>query len=158
MEKMDKAMENRVWQRVHSRRQEPQTALVTQPQPRRESVKPWILTAQENSAAYRSLTLQLIGRQWEPLRRMEMESTKMVQCLRGICALQSETVKLTPLPNPQDPPRRSLEKCFRRTRRLWEEMERRSGDEECGPVYRSLARRAEDHCVTLAELIGRLEG
>ena len=151
MEQIDKAMESRVWQRVQSRQEQPV------PQPRQDNLKPWILAAQENAAACRSLSLQLIGKQWEGLRRLETESSRMAQSLRGICALRGENVKLSPLPTPREAPRRSLEKCFHRSCRLRQEMESRCGDPECGPVFRSLTRRAEDHCCALAELIGRLD-
>ena len=151
MENVDKAMESRVWQRVQSR-QEPG------PEPvRRDMLKPWILAAQENTAAYRSLSLQLIGKQWEGLRRMETESSRMTQSLRGICALRGESVKLTPLPSPREAPRRCLEKCLRRTLRMYQELEARCADPEYGPVFRSLLRQIEDHCTGLVEMLGRLE-
>ena len=149
MEQLDKDMECRVWQRVQAK-QEPEL-------PQRDNLKPWILAAQENSAAFRNLSLQLIGKQWEGLRRLETESSRMLHSLRGISALRGEPVKLTPMPAPKDVPRRSLEKSFHRSRRLWAEMERRIDDPEYGPVFRSLSRRAEDHCAALAEMLGRLD-
>ncbi len=151
MDNVDKQMERRVWQRVQSRQE------VSAPAPRQENLKPWILVAQENTAVFRSLQLQLIGKQWEGLRRLETESARTVQSLRGLCILQGETVKLTPIPTPKEMPRRALEKSFHRIRRLREEMVKRCTDPELGPVFQCLARRAEDHCATLAELIGRLE-
>ena len=152
MENVDKQMERRVWQRVQSRQEIPMTP------PTRENLKPWILVAQENTAVFRSLQLQLIGKQWESLRRLEAEAVRMVHTLRGICAMQGEAVRLTPIPTPKEAPRRALEKSFHRTRRLRDEMEKRSPDPEYGAAFRSLTRRAEDHCAVLAELIGRLEG
>ena len=151
MEHVDKAMENRVWQRVQSR-PDPGEETV-----RRENLKPWILAAQENTAAYRSLSLQLIGKPWEGLRRLEGESSRMTQSLRGICALRGEPVKLTPLPAPREAPRRCLEKALRRSLRMHQELEGRGGDPEYGPVYRSLVRKMEDHCAALTEMLGRLE-
>ena len=151
MEHLDKAMENRVWQRVQSR-QENQEEL-----PRRDNLKPWILAAQENTAAYRSLSLQLIGKQWEGLRRLEGESSRMTQSLRGLCALRGEPVKLTPLPAPREAPRRCLEKALRRSLRMHQALEGQCADPEYGPVYRSLCRKTEDHCAALTEMLGRLE-
>ena len=148
MEQVDKEMECRVWQRVQAKPEQP---------PHRDNLKPWILAAQENTAAFRNLSLQLIGKQWEGLRRLDTESSRMMHSLRGISALRGEPVKLTPMPAPRDTPRRCLEKSFHRSRRLWAEMESRSGDPEYGPVFRSLSRRAEDHCAALAEMIGRLD-
>lgn len=151
MEHLDKAMESRVWQRVQSRTQEE-----TSPQ-QRDNLKSAVLAAQENAVACRNLSLQLIGKQWEPLRRLETENVKLAQCLRGICALRGEAVKLTPLTRPREAPRRCLEKCYRRTRKLWEEMDSRGSDPECGPVFRRLVRQTEEHCAILAELLGKLE-
>ena len=151
MEHVDKAMENRVWQRVQSRPGSPEEPV------RRENLKPWILAAQENTAAYRSLSLQLIGKPWEGLRRLEGESSRMTQSLRGICALRGEPVKLTPLPTPREAPRRCLEKCLRRSLRMYRELEGRCADPEFGPVFRSLARKTEDHCAALTEMLGRLD-
>ena len=151
MENVDKAMENRVWQRVQSRQE------LREDQPKRESLKPWILATQENTAAYRSLSLQLIGKQWEGLRRLEGESSRMTQSLRGLCALQGEPVKLTPLPAPREAPRRCLEKALRRSLRMYQALENRCGEPEYGPVFRSLCRKIEDHCANLTEMLGRLE-
>ena len=151
MENVDKAMENRVWQRVQNRKPEEVPPL------QRDNLKACILAAQENAVACRNLSLQLIGKQWEPLRRLEMDSMKMAHCLRGLSALRGETVKLTPLTRPRDLPWRALEKCFHRVRKLWEEMRRREDDPECGMVYRLLARQAEEQCMAFAELMGKLE-
>jgi hypothetical protein len=151
MENLDKAMENRVWQRVLSRQD------IQEELPRRDNLKPWILAAQENTAACRSLSLQLIGKQWEGLRRLELESGRIAQSLRGICALRGEQVRLTPLPSPREAPRRSLEKCLRRSLRMYRELESRCTDPELGPLFRSLCRKIEDHCAALTEMLGRLD-
>jgi hypothetical protein len=151
MEKVDKQMERRVWQRVQSRQDTPI------PAPRQENLKPWVLVAQENTAVLRSLQLQLIGKQWEGLRKLEGDSGRIVQALRGICLMQGETVRLNPVPTPKETPRRALEKCFHRTRRLRDEMVKRSADGEFGIVFLSLARKCEDLCAALAEMIGRLD-
>ena len=151
MDKVDKQMEKRVWQRVQSRQE------TTMPPLRQESLKPWVPVAQENTAVFRALQLQLIGKQWEGLRKMEADSGRMVQALRGICLMQGETVRLNPVPTPKEAPRRALEKSFHRTRRLRDEMEKRCADPEFGVVFRSLARRGEDLCAAIAEMLGRLE-
>ena len=151
MDHVDKQMERRVWQRVQSRQETPAPAA------RQENLKPWIPVAQENTAVFRSLQLQLIGKQWEGLRRLEAESARMVYSLRGICLMQGESVRLNPIPTPKETPRRALEKSFHRTRRIREEMEKRGTDPEFGTVFRSLARKCDDLCAAIAEMLGRLE-
>ena len=150
MEKVDKQMEKRVWQRVQSRQE-------TVPVPVRENLKPWVLVAQENTAVFRGLQLQLIGKQWEGLRRLEAECARMVHGLRGVCLLQGETIRLNPVPTPREPPRRALEKSFHRTRRLREEMQKRCADGEYAPVFQSMIRKCDDLCAGIAEMLGRLE-
>lgn len=149
MDKVDQQMEDRVWQRVRQGSGMPALP--------KDNLKALILMAQEEAAACRELTLQLIGKPWEPLRRLEQESMKTAQSLRGICALKGEPVKLSPLPAPRDKPRRALEKSFRRCRKLCQELESRTTDPDFGGIYRSLTRRTEDHCAVLAELIGKLD-
>jgi hypothetical protein len=151
MEHVDKQMERRVWQRVQSREAAPT------PLPRQENLKPWVLVSQENTAVFRTLQLQLIGKQWEGLRRLETESGRMTHALRGLSGLLGETVKLNPVPTPKELPRRALEKSFHRTRRLRDEMEKRAADPEYGVAYRSLTRKAEDLCAAIAEMLGKLE-
>ena len=152
MDKLEKGVENRVWQRVRGK-QEGSDMPVLQ----RDNLKSLILTTQENTAALRNLQLQLIGKQWEGLRRLENESMKLTHSLRGLCALRGENVKLTPLTAPRDQSRRALEKCFHRSRRLWDEMDRRSDDPEFSMVFRLLRDRCAEHCLTLTELLGKLE-
>jgi hypothetical protein len=150
MDKLDKQMEKRVWQRVQSRQE-------ISPPPRQESLKPWILVAQETTAVLRSLQLQLIGKQWDGLRQLERDSARMVHTLRGISAMQGQIVHLNPIPTPKEIPRRALEKSFHRTRRLREELERRCADGEYGFVFRNLVGKCDDLSTALAEMIGRLE-
>ena len=151
MDKVDKQMESRVWQRVRSRETPEQAP------PQRDNLKPWILAAQENATACRNLSLQLIGKQWESLRRLEQENLRLIQCLKGIARLRGEDIKLTPLMRPSDQPRRCLEKCLNRQRTLWKQMQLRQEDPEFGMVFSSLRRRNEDLCAILAELVGKLE-
>ena len=151
MESLDRNMEQRVWKRVTAREEPNMPAL------QRENLKGLILEAQENAAAYRGLALQLIGKPWESLRRLENESMRQVYSLRGISALKGEWVKLNPCPQQRDQPRRTLEKCFRRHQRLWEEMDRRCSDPEFGMVFRKLRLQAEVQCAAAAELLGKLD-
>lgn len=152
MDKVDKQMERRVWQRVQSRQEPAEQSLSPQ-----DKLKPWVLVAQENTAVLRALQLQLIGKQWEGLRRLEGDSGRMVYTLRGLCQLLGEPVRLSPVPTPKEPPRRALEKCFHRTRRLREEMLRRGAAGEYGIVFANLAQSCGELCTAFAEMLGRLD-
>lgn len=150
MEQLDKQLQQRVWQRVTGR--EPAE---TPPQ-RRENWKPLVMAAQENLAAYRYLAQQL-PRYREPLGHLARETRKCIARIRGICGLRGERVKL-PLPEPvREPARRSLEKCYHRQQKMWQEMDSRTGDPEYGVVFTQLARQGADLCVALTELLGKLE-
>ena len=151
MDKLEKGVESRVWQRVRGKEGSDMPVL------QRDNLKGLILTSQENTAALRELQLQLIGKQWEGLRRLEGESRSLTQALRGVSGLRGEPVKLTPLTQRREVPRRALEKCFHRSRKLWEEMDRRCTDPEFSMVFRELRSRCAGHCMALAELLGKLE-
>ena len=151
MDKLEKDVENRVWQRVRGRESSDMPAL------QRDNLKGLILMTQENTSALRNLQLQLIGKQWEPLRRLENESVRMTQSLRGLSTLRGDAVKLTPLPASRDQSRRALEKSFHRSRRLWEELDRRCTDPEFGMIFLALREKCAEHCLSFAELLGKLE-
>ena len=149
MEKIDRELQQRVWQRVQSKPGE------QPPQTKQENLKAWILAAQENEAAYRQLAKQYGGRQGEQLRTMARQVGSCVACARGICRMRGERVKALPLPTSTD--RHSPEKCYHREVRLWQETESRASDPEYGPVYRHLAAQAAQRCVILAGMIGGME-
>ena len=150
MEKLDQDLQKRVWERVQNRTQ------VNMPTLERANLKPWVLAARENAAAYRALGEKLPGQQAR-LRQLEQQAMSCAACLRGICVLRGEQGKLPAPQIPKDQPRRMLEKCYHRERRLCEEAQRRAADPEHGIVFRSIARQGEERCAILAELLGKME-
>lgn len=151
MDKLDKDLQNRVWQRVQSREK------VEMPPLRQENLRPLILTAQENALAYQNLSRQFQGKDGEKLRRLRQESQKCIACMKGICCARGEQAKVPQLNWEKEPAKRSLMKCCHRERRLWTELEQLSGDPEYGTVYASLSRRAGERYADVLELLGNLE-
>ena len=149
MERLDTDLQNRVWQRVQGK-----TAV---PTPEKLNLKPWMLVAQENGAAYQSLQRGFTGKDAEQLKRLQAESGRCVACMKGICRLRGEKVKVMPLPQNRENQRHSLEKCYHRERNLWQQLEQHAGDPEYGIVFGRLAHQAKEHCVTIMEILGRME-
>ena len=151
MERLDKELQQRVWQRVQSR-EKTDLPLLEQ-----ENLRPLLLALQENGAAYQNLSRQLPGKEGEKARKLWQESQRCLACLKGICRIRGESVKLPQLPVQKEQVQRSLMKCYHRERNLWSEWEHRSGDGEYGPVYAQLARQARDRCASVMEILGNLE-
>ena len=97
------------------------------------------------------------GKSAEKMRRLHQESQRCIACIKGICRLRGEPVKAPRLTAPKEPPRRTLEKCYRRERQLCAEYEARSADPEHGMVLDRLAQQAREHCVTILEILGEME-
>ena len=151
MEKLDKELQNRVWQRVQSREK------LEMPSLEQTNLRPLILTAQENVAAYQNLSRQIPGKDGEKARRLWQESQKCIACMKGICRARGEQVKVPQLRAEKEPVKRALMKCYHRERKLWGEWEQRSGEAEHGLVFGRLAQQAREHCVTIMEILGNLE-
>lgn len=146
MDELDRDLQKRVWQRVQGKN--------TMPQLGRQNVKPWMLAAQENAAAYQSLQRTFTGREAEQMKRLQAESMKCIACMKGICRLRGERIKLTPLPQSKENQRNLLQKCYHRERQLWEQFEQQATEPEHGIVFARLARQAQEHCVTIMEIMG----
>ena len=149
---LDRETQRRVWERVQ--RREP----VQMPDLKRENPKQLLYPMQENSGAYQNLSRQLPGKSGEKLRRLHQEQQSAIACVKGICRLRGEQVKVPNLTAPKEPPRRALEKCYHREMQLCKECESRTADPEHGVVYSRLARQAREHCVTILELLGEMGG
>lgn len=150
MEKLDRELQKRVWDRVQSRE--------VLPPPVGDNLKALILLAQENAVAYQRIGRQMHPRSRERVLRMHRESRQCIACMKGISRLRGEAVQEPRLPVVAEPVCRSLEKCYRRERQLWTEWERRSTDPEHGAVFSGLAQQAQGRCMTIMELLGKMEG
>lgn len=147
MERIDPNMEAEVWQRVMGQRE----------QPVREDIRPLLLSAMEAVSAYRHLSGMLTGKGKERMKGLHQGAMASVSCLKGIQAMSGGgSGKLTAMPIPKEPVRKTLEKSYHRTRHLMAEYTGRSLDPEFGVLYQRMADREREHGVVLAEILGEL--
>lgn len=138
--------QQQVWQRVLARQEEP----------RGDDLRVLLQGAMELAGCYRYLTTALPGPQKDRARALYEGEQANAACLRGISLLRHSPEETLKLWNPvREPVEKLLEKCYHRTRRAMIEYASRSGEPEFGTVFRSLAQREEQHCVWIAQLLGR---
>ena len=148
MDKQDRHTEEQVWQRVRACREEGPKNDLRQLQ--RE--------AMDLAAVYRNLTSQLTGKPQEQVRQLSAGEKANAASLAGIGKLSrmgGENLKLWQ-PGKEEP-QKVLERCYHRTRRCMTEYLARSAEGEFGMVFARMARREEEHCCLIAELIGNLK-
>lgn len=149
MEKYDAAKATRVWQRVQGNQpgNEPLTGLPA-------------LIAEElqDAAVYQQLARRMGPKDAPLLRRLHEEDHAHAACLKGIYNLVTgETTNPRTPPVPQEPPERSLRRCYGREMRCLAQYEARSSDPEYGPVFARLATQEQEHCRIVLELLGRIQ-
>ena len=139
MERIDRELEERVWQRIQG-----------QPQAGPGDLRPLLLLAMEAEAACRQLPPG-------PTReRLVKNAAANAACLRGIGILGGEGGKRQSQAVPREPARKLIEKCYHRARHLTAEYTARELDGEFGVVYRQMADRERENCALLMELLGGL--
>ena len=122
-----------------------------------DNLKPLLLMAQENQQVYLNLSRRIPGKEGEKIRKLQMESRKCVSCIKGICQICGDPVKVPQLPLEKEPVKRALMKCYHRENKLRAEWDQRITDPEYGAVYSALSRQAKEHCVAIMEVLGGLE-
>lgn len=148
MDKQDWSVEQQVWQRVHSAREEGP----------REDLRQLQREAMELTGVYRNLSSQLIGKQQELVKRLYAGEKTNAAMLAGIGKLsrtRGESVKFWQ-PGKEDP-QKALERCYHRSRRCMTEYMARSVEGEFGVVFERMAKREREHCGLIAELLGSLQ-
>ena len=146
MDKIDPALEQRVWKRVRG-----------ESAPAPEGLQALVAAAQSEAAVYLMLSRQLQGREKALLRRLFEEEQTNAAMLRGIHRLitgQTLAVR-TPSPEPEIP-ESALRKCYGRTLRAAESYESRVSDREYGCLFSAMAQREYQHLSVIAEILGIL--
>ena len=147
MDKQNWSTEQQVWQRVKAGNEEIQRNDLLQLQ--RE--------AMELTAIYRSLSVQLTGKQRELAVKLHRGEKANAAALAGIRILSRQNGEHLKLWQPgKEDPKKLLERCYHRTRRCITEYLARTADGEFGVVFEKMAKRGGEHCWLIAELLGSL--
>lgn len=114
--------------------------------------------AMELAAIYRSLAARMAGKTQEQLMKLYRGERENAAALAGIGVLSRQMGENIKLWQPErEDAGRLLERCYHRTRRCMTEYLARSAEGECGVVFERLAKRAGDHCVMIAQLLGGMQ-
>ena len=147
MEKYDRQMADRVWQRVRSTGEQEPLELQGMIQEEMAAV-----------VAYRQLARQLGGRDGEVLQRLAREAQNRVDCLRGIHKLATGENVAMKLPRPvQERPNLLLRKCYAGILKRIAAYEALSGHREYGPAFGSMSGQERENSRILLVLLGRME-
>ena len=148
LDKQDGSLEQQVWQRVQSQREEAS----------RRDLRQLQREAMELAAVYRGLSGQLAGRNREGVLQLYRGEKDNAAALAGIGILSRRGGEGVKVWQPgKEAPDKVLERCYHRTRRCVTEYLARSADGEFGLVFEKLAMREKEHCVMLAQVLGSLK-
>lgn len=150
MDNYDAAKATRVWQRVQGAK----PAV-----PEADGIPALIAGELEDSATYLYLAKRMGQKESQILRRLAEEEQSHGSCLKGIYRLMTgeQSSPVIP-PVRQQPAEQILRRCYGKEMRCLAQYEARSADPEYGPVFARLAAQEREHCMTVLELIGRLNG
>ena len=123
----------------------------------REALRPMMLACAETAAIYQYLLDLYPGKCRDRLQKLFEGEMETVACLKGVAVLWGQTPgKMRFPPAPREPSRKLLERAYYSTGRAAGAYADRSGEPEVGRIFGSLAARAEDRCLILAEILGRM--
>ena len=146
----DARTEERIWQRVRSEKQDPNTTR------RGEHLPALVMEQLQLSAAYLQLSRLLQGKDGAVFVRLAREARSQAVCLKGILALVTGYApQITAAPVPFSTVDAMQRHCYSMELRLLKEYQNRHADAEYGPVFERLAQRGWEHCYTLLEMIGK---
>jgi hypothetical protein len=147
LDKQDQNLEQQVWQRVRSCREEGPKNDLRQMQ--REAL--------ELAAIYRGLLPRMTGWKREQTAKLHQGERANAAALAGIGILSRQDGEQLKLWQPgNEDPKKLLQRCYHRTRRAMTEYTARSAEPEYGLVFEKLAKREGEHCVLLAEILGTM--
>ena len=138
-------MEQRVWQRV-----------AVSKEPENRELKQLAMEAQEAAAEYRHLLRSKIESHRELGRQLLKAEQENLACLKGLYYLQTgSSMKLT-MVNVMGWDVRKMVRRYHLSRRTLSEYMARSAEGEWGCVYMAMAKRQEQQCDRLAQLLGHM--
>ncbi len=147
METIDRQLQQRVWQRVHSA------------PPVEDSAQLLELIAGEwtDGAAYLQLSRHYTGKEAALLRQMHAQERSHVACLKGVYSIltgRPAIVKAPPLP--RENREAALRRCYHRETQCLDHYRQWARHPQLGPVFERLYDQELSHCRTLLELLGKI--
>ena len=141
MEQIDANQAARVWQRVRG----------AAPPAGEPNLEQLIGQEWEGAALCFQLARRSSGRESMALQQIGRQKQANCACMRGIhTLLTGKKLAFSPI-KPTDS---SLRSCYEREVQCMKSYTQRQDDPDYGYVFRAMARRAEEHCRLLLELIG----
>ena len=153
MGNFDRAMAQRVWQRVQSA--QPEIPVV--PAQPAQQLQSWILEEWQTAQRYIALRRQISPKQTQPFDGLLKEKQAQISCLKGIYRMVAGTQpKLAGIPPKQEPVEISLRKCYGSLMRCMAQYEGAARDPEYGGVYSQLAQENKRHCHSILTFLGNM--
>ncbi len=147
MERIDPHKARQVWQRVTA----PADLSLEN-----KGLADLLRTAAETAAWYQALAWALKGKQRELAQGLISRQQETVCCLRGMARIARSPGDGVRIPGPPALPRGKLgPMCYHRAKEALTEYTAWTIDPEFGPVFRTLAQREEENCVSLTILLGQ---
>ena len=139
---LDKAMAERVWQRVQGSSSDPAKGILEM-----------ILEEWQDARLYRHLANQFSGTIRQKLLKMAGEEDSHTACLKGIYTLITGKQPRVPTLLPQHTGS-LLRMCYGREMQRLAKYEARAQDPEYGRIFRDMAQQERQHCRLLLEILG----
>ena len=153
MAKFDKAMEQRVWQRVQGNQSETGIPKQQDLDLQRLMMSEWMA-----AAAYLQLSRQMPPKEAAILQRIFREEQTHAAILKGMYVLISGERPVIRTPrSDKEPVDTALRKCYAGELRSIADYEARAGHPEYGHVFASMAKQEREHSRTVLELLGQLD-
>lgn len=136
-------MEQRVWQRV-----------IGPKEPENRELRQLAMEAQQAAAEYRHLLRSKVESQRELGRQLLKAEQENLSCLKGLHYLQTGSTMKLPMAGAGSWDARGMVRRYHISRRTMAEYMARSAEAEWGCVFLAMAKRQEQQCDRLAQLLG----
>lgn len=140
-------MEQRVWQRVMGEKRQQED----------NSLKTLAMASVEAMGACRHLQRSAVENQRELGRKLYAAEAENLACLKGLHYLQTGSPMKLPKPAPRQLDTRQLVRLYHSARRRLTEYTARSAEAEWGCIFLAMAKRQEQQCDILAQLLGNMK-
>ena len=124
---------------------------------RETELRPMQQASVETAAIYQYLLNLYPGKCRDRIQQLFEGEMETVACLKGVAVLWGQSPgKMRFPPAPREPSRKLLEKAYYCTGRAAGNYGARAGEPEVGRIFQKLGEQAENRCLILAEILGRI--